>query len=111
MKLFKNQGGQYLQSPQLFFVCLFMNFYLGEDYRIEEKQDSTAPSPGVVERQHLLSKIRHWKDSPLAAKGNKHQKQSWFMKRSKDSNLFSFGQVMLNETDTSIASGMSGQGR
>lgn len=41
--------------------------YLGEDDRVEEQQDSTAPSPGVVERQHLLSESRHGHHRPLTA--------------------------------------------
>lgn len=41
-------------------LCQVLSFlYLSEDDRIKEKQDSTAPPPGVVERQHLLSEMGH----------------------------------------------------
>lgn len=41
--------------------------YLGKDDWIEKKQNSTAPPPGVVEGQHLLSQLWHGHDSTLAA--------------------------------------------
>lgn len=55
---------------------------LGEDDRVEEKQDSTAPPPGMVERQNFLSETRHWHYSPLAEGGE--QTSDWFMKHSND---------------------------
>lgn len=64
-------------------LCLVLSFlYLSEDDRIKKKQDSTAPPPGVVERQHLLSEMGHWHDRPFAAGGK--QTQEWCMKHSKD---------------------------